>query len=322
MDSIQFQERFEKMSHNLYDNYDTIASYCADSNQKVFLGDKDNKVCRFCGRKEGVVEFSEEAHALSNLIGNNRIFSYYECDECNTAMFSVFESNFAEFMKLKHTLSQTHGKRGVPSYKPNSQSFSRIDVKGAFTTKVKEDEDPIAEVDIEHNLIHYHGKRTYVPQKVYKCLLKMALTIIPEAELPNVGNAMDFLMGRANYKCKLPVIYLQYSGRQPFGRPICFLYKRKEERAIEFVPQYLFLLAYSNFVFEMYIPFCDADKFIQGNNMQFIFAPTPEDLYQFVKPDYLYLESEEKIVNEDVYMDMHFESYKEEDLTKEGGNEE
>lgn len=310
------------MVHSLHDNYETIANYSADSDQKVFLGDKANKVCRFCGRKEGEVKFLEDAHALSNMIGNNRIFSYYECDECNTALFSVFESNFAEYMKLRHTLSQTHGKRGVPSYKPNSQSFSRIDVKGSFTTKLKEDEEPIAEVDFDHNLIHYHGKRTYVPQLVYKCLLKMALTIIPETELPNVRNAMDFLMGRKKYKCKLPVIYRQYSGRQPFGKPICFLYKRKDDRTIKFVPQFLFLLAYSNFVFEMFIPFCDADKFLQGNDMQLIFAPTTEDLNQYVKPEYLYLELEEKIVNEDVFMDMHFDSYKEEDLTNKGTDDE
>lgn len=80
------------------------------------------------------------------------------------------------------------------------------------------------------------------------------------------------------------------------GKPICFLYKRKDDRTIEFVPQYLFLLAYSNFAFEMFIPFCDADKFLQGNDMQLIFAPTPEDLNQYVKTEYLYLESEEKIV--------------------------
>ena len=210
MDSIQLYERFNNMVHSLHDNYETIANYSADSDQKVFLGDKANKVCRFCGRKEGEVKFLEDAHALSNMIGNNRIFSYYECDECNTALFSVFESNFAEYMKLRHTLSQTHGKRGVPSYKPNSQSFSRIDVKGSFTTKLKEDEEPIAEVD---------------------------------------------------------------------------------------------------FV-------------LQGNDMQLIFAPTTEDLNQYVKPEYLYLELEEKIVNEDVFMDMHFDSYKEEDLTNKGTDDE
>lgn len=149
----------------------------------------------------------------------------------------------------------------------------------------------------------------------------MVLTISPETELPNVRNAMDFLMGRKKYKCKLPVIYRQYSGRQPFGKPICFLYKRKDVRTIEFVPQYLFLLVYSNFAFEMCIPFCDTDKFLQGNDMQLIFAPTTEDLNQYVKPEHLFLESEEKIVNEDVFMDMHFDSYKE-DLTNKGTDDE
>ena len=76
MDSVQLYERVNNMAQSLYDNYETIATYSADSDQKVFLGDKANKVCRFCGRKEGEVEFSEDAHALPNMIGNNRIFSY------------------------------------------------------------------------------------------------------------------------------------------------------------------------------------------------------------------------------------------------------
>ena len=72
----------------------------------------------------------------------------------------------------------------------------------------------------------------------------------------------------------------------------------------------------------MFIPFCDADKFLQCNDMQLIFAPTTEDLNQYVKPEHLFLESEEKIVNEDVFMDMHFDSYKEEDLTNKGTDDE
>ena len=56
--------------------------------------------------------------------------------------------------------------------------------------------------------------------------------------------------------------------------------------------------------------------------MQLILAPTTEDLNQYVKPEHLFLESEEKIVNEDVFMDIHFDSYKEEDLTNKGTDDE
>lgn len=316
MDTEKLKERFEQMAKNLYDNYDTIADYSSNLEEKTILCDSGERKCRFCGRKEGVVTFDKEAHALSNLISNNRIFSLYECDECNGKIFTVQESNYAEYMKLRHTLSQTHGKRGVPSYKPDSKSFSRIDVKGEFITKMKEDEDPIAVIDETKNIIHYKGKRTYVPIMVYKCLLKMALTIIPEKELPYVKNAMDFLMGRVNFKCKLPVIYRQYSGPQPFGRPICFLYKRKEQRVCDNIPLYQFLLAYSNFVFQMCIPFCEEDKFLQGKEVSLIIIPTPEDLRQLVKAEFLSLESDVKIVNEEVSMDLHFDSMEEKDLTK------
>lgn len=322
MDTSNFVERFGLMAKQLYENYDTIADYSSNLEEKTILRDSGERKCRFCGRKEGEVTFDKDAHALSNLISNNRIFSMYECDECNGEYFKVIESNFAEYMKLRHTLSQTHGKKGVPSYKPDSQSFSRIDVKGDFTAKMKEDEDPIAVIDEEKHLIHFKGKRTYVPNMVYKCLLKMALTVMPEGELSNVKNAMDYLMGRVKYNCRLPVLYRQYSGIQPFGRPICFLYKRKEDRPIKNVPQYLFLLAYSNFVFQMHMPFCDGDKFLQGNEINMTIVPTPEDLKQIVKHETLWLESDKKVVNEEVLMDMHFDSFEEKDLIKGDGEDE
>lgn len=321
MDSLKMKERFELMAKQLYENYETIADYSSHQEEKTILSDSGDRKCRFCGRKEGDVTFDKDAHALSNLISNNRIFSLYECDECNGKYFTIFESNYAEYMKLRHTLSQTHGKKGVPSYKPDSQSFSRIDVKKEFTAKMKEDEDPIAVIDKENHIIHFKGKRTYVPVMVYKCLLKMALTIIPEAELPKVKNAMDFLMGRVNYNCKLPVMYRQYSGAQPFGKPICFLYKRKEDRPSKNVPQYLFLLAYSNFVIQMHIPFCDEDSFLQGKEISMPIIPTPLDLGQVVKAEMLSLESDKKIVNEEIYMDMHFDRMEEKDLSDESSSD-
>ena len=70
----------------LYDNYEVYYSWNDVHDKKTFLGEKENRVCRFCGVKKGEIAageskpctFKKEAHALSNLIGNNHLFSYYE----------------------------------------------------------------------------------------------------------------------------------------------------------------------------------------------------------------------------------------------------
>lgn len=307
-------ERFQLMSQNLYENYECIAKYDTDIDKKFFLGSKTNQSCRFCNRKQGETRFHKEAHAISNLIGNNRLFSYYECDECNGDFFSQLESHFSNYMRLRHCVSQIHGKNGIPSYKNRIEDFSRIDINDMIYVAQKEDEDTIVTFDTEKHIIHFTGKRTYIPSKVYKCLLKMALTIIPEEELPNVQNAMDYLMGRKKYMYKLPVLYRQYGGIRPFGKPICFLYKRKEKRLKENIPQYLFLIAYGNYAFQLFIPFCDSDKFLQGKNGDFIFIPTIEDIRQRPNQEILELSSDDKIEKEEYSIDFSFESYEEKDL--------
>lgn len=198
MNNIVIPQRFRLMCNNLYENYDCIVKYDTDIENKHFIGNKENRSCRFCNRNQRETKFRKEAHAISNLIGNNRLFSYYECDECNGVLFTQFESHFSNYMRLRHCVSQIHGKNGIPSYKNRVEDFSRIDIKDMISVAQKEDEDAIVNFDRERHIIHFSGKRTYKPSMVYKCLLKMALTIIPEEELPNVQNAMDYLMGRKN----------------------------------------------------------------------------------------------------------------------------
>lgn len=315
MNNIVIPQRFRLMCNNLYKNYDCIVKYDTDIENKHFIGNKENRSCRFCNRNQRETKFRKEAHAISNLIGNNRLFSYYECDECNGVLFTQFESHFSNYMRLRHCVSQIHGKNGIPSYKNRVEDFSRIDIKDMISVAQKEDEDAIVNFDRERHIIHFSGKRTYKPSMVYKCLLKMALTIIPEEELPNVQNAMDYLMGRKKYMCKLPVLYRQYGGIHPFGKPICFLYKRKEKRIKENVPQYLFMIAYGNFVFQLYIPFCDNDKFLQGKDCNFIFIPTPEDITQIPIKELLDLSSDDRVEKEEYGIDFSFGSYEKKDLT-------
>ena len=104
---IKYSQAFKNACDKYYGNYETIASYGTNQAKDVFLGDKNNQVCRFCGRKKGEVTFKKEAHALSNLIGNDRLFSYYECDDCNGNRFSKYESEFSNYMKLLHCLSHS-----------------------------------------------------------------------------------------------------------------------------------------------------------------------------------------------------------------------
>jgi transcriptional regulator, abrB family protein len=309
-ENSKYTPEFANACEKFYANYKSIASYGTNQAKDVFLGDKNNQVCRFCGRKKGEVTFKKKAHALSNLIGNNRLFSYYECDECNGNRFSKYESDFSNYMKLLHCLSQIKGKRGIPSYKSRKDDFTRVDIKDCISVLQKEDETAIALLDKKNKIIHFKGERTYTPVNVYKCLLKMALTVMPDSELPEITNAMDFLMDRKYLKEQLLVGYRQYAGFPPFSTPVTMLFKRKDERVDENVPLYMFLLAYGNFAFQFQIPFCPADKFLVGKEISMPYIPTIADTINPQRLTGLDFSSSEKITKEEYGIDMTFEGMK------------
>lgn len=267
----------------LYDNYEVYYSWNDVHDKKTFLGEKENQVCRFCGVKKGEIaageskpcSFKKEAHALSNLIGNNHLFSYYECDKCNGELFTKMESHFANFMKLYHCVLKVKGKRGYPSYKNKPDDFSRIDSGNNFKIQQKEDEEPIVEIHEDTNTLIIKGKRTYIPQMVYKCLLKMALTIMPESDIVHFNYALAFLQGKVQYDKNMIVLLSMY--REAFPHISCTIYKKKKLSSAD-VPSYLFCLYYQNVAFQMYLPFCDTDKCLDGKTITIPFVPTPFDI--------------------------------------------
>ena len=270
-------------AHALYDNYDVFYSWDDVHDKKTFLGEKENQVCRFCGVKKGEIAageskpctFKKEAHALSNLIGNNHLFSYYECDKCNGELFTKMESHFANFMKLYHCVLKVKGKRGYPSYKNKPDDYSRIDSGSNFKIQQKEDEEPIVEIHEDTNTLIIKGKRTYIPQMVYKCLLKMALTIMPESDIVHFNYALAFLQGKVQYDKNMIVLLSMY--REAFPHISCTIYKKKKLSSAD-VPSYLFCLYYQNVAFQMYLPFCDTDKCLDGKTITIPFVPTPFDI--------------------------------------------
>lgn len=52
INQIKCSLAFKKACDKCYGNYETIALYGTNQAQKIFLGDKNNQVCRFCGRKK------------------------------------------------------------------------------------------------------------------------------------------------------------------------------------------------------------------------------------------------------------------------------
>ncbi len=122
-------------------NYDPIARYVCNPNggYKDFVDADAVKPykCRFCDKSEPEVKFTDEAHAISNFIGNRSLFLKSECESCNKKYGKYYEDQFAKYLGPGRTVTQTKGKNGIPSYKTADGKF-RMDVtdKGCVMQEV------------------------------------------------------------------------------------------------------------------------------------------------------------------------------------------
>lgn len=304
----------DKLIQLLDENYTSLITIHLNENKFIYLGDKNNRICRFCGKQHPDVTFNNEAHAIPEFIGNKRLITYYECDTCNSKFSKLLENHMANYMNLHHTLSQVRGKNGVPSFKSNLKK-SRIDLTSSNIKMESHEGDDIFELDESTKILKITGTRaTYIPIAIYKCLTKMALTIMPQNELDNFKNTLNWINEEdhsvSQYNLKsLYALFAFVPGPKPFEFITCALLKRKPDHK-KVVPYMLFLLTYGNFIFQIYLPLCKDDFKFSGGKFEIIFIPTPIDMILGKKAIHrrqIDFNSKEKVKGEKVTISMHYE---------------
>lgn len=256
---------YNRMQDMIEHNYTCIANYHLDTNDTVLL---DNgikpKRCRFCGKSEYETTFDSDAHAIPHLIGNRFLKSLYECDNCNTRLFSKLEEQFDAYMRFYHTLCHvSRNGNTVNSYKCNSKSKAGISVSEEWTdVYCCTGDDMSVLVNEKDKTITISGVRSYHPLSVYKAVLKMALTIMPESVINDFEETIKWLMAPPIVLSHLNMSIRLYEGLQDFNG-VCMIYRRKNNHR-DNVPSYLFGLNYNNLFIQIYIPLCKGDNSIKG----------------------------------------------------------
>ena len=252
----------------LYDNY--ISLFETRSYSKVVrLGNKKEKICRFCNKSFPEVNFKMKAHAIPELLGNRKIFTYYECDECNEKFSRILENHLGIYLKPYRAVMQMRGKKGFPTYKSDD---SRIctDEEGKLLVITSIDE-PIGSLDEKNKKIIFKIKREpYVPVAVFKTFVKMALSIIPEQELPELKWAIRWINETEHSKAPFNVnpLFIQFTpGPKPYEMMDVFLFKKKED-SMENIPEYLFAITFGNFLFQIFL--CALNEKNDQKNRKFI----------------------------------------------------
>lgn len=257
--------------------YSTIASYhITDESTKQFLGIK-NSTCRFCKKTTPDVSFKKDAHALPHCIGNNVLFTHNECDRCNNKFGRLLENEFAKFMHLNHTISGVRGKNGYPKYKMDDALIK--------TTGSNIDWSDVPIENIDHNkdagVIKIKQKiPAFIPVAMYKCFVKMALTLMPENELVQFENTLDWINEENHQNSKYPfenllLFHGNVATTERFYGISAILVKRMDDTDCT-KPYIMFRLTYGTFMFQVPIPLSKMDT--EKNAVEFPYIPNLTDL--------------------------------------------
>ncbi|WP_287878558.1 HNH endonuclease [Aquitalea sp.] len=261
-------------------NYRGACAYhLSDDSEKIILVDAVKHRCRFCGRSAPDVSFRLVAHALPELLGNKKLFSRYECDTCNTFFGEGIENDYGNWSKPMRTLTGRKGKNGIPTHKGGGETGWRIERKNNhFYINAGEDEHNRPFVAREnHRVIDFALKcDPYRPMSVHKAFVKMALSILPEAELPNFRQALAWIMNFDHLEevpILAPVLVSFTPGPARIDGITVGVICRKED-APDIAPYAFLILTYGHESFQVILPSPERDAAIEGEEL--ILPPFPQ----------------------------------------------
>lgn len=254
---------------------------------KIKLGDK-NQPCRFCGKKAPDVQFKTVAHAIPESLGNKSVILLNECDSCNKFFSENLENHFDHYTKIYRTIGQIKGKKKVPNYKSRNHQTKIIyeNLKGPLIQTVINSHDVFLKKDTSEMEIFF-DREPYIPAAVYKCLVKMALSIMPETELDNFKDTIRWILSPDHSRHFMKPLILQSAfipGPKP--NPVLLFTIFKKNNLIVNYPNYVFFIAFGNVAYQIMVP-SNLDRSFSKISRVPMFQPAPFEDKNYGSPEFI-----------------------------------
>jgi hypothetical protein len=263
--------------------YSILVEHHLIKGKKEFIGTKSNRKCRFCGKNTNETTFRMVAHALPEFIGNKTLIANDECDICNERFSRTVEDHMAKFLQLYRTIGRIPGKKGVPSFKNKKQNL-RIDLKPSGLEIIQDPYNQAIEFNPElQQLTITSTMHPHIPVAVYKCLTKMAVSIMPKEELIDFRETIQWinleehgseLFEELNYSLKFCLLVVS-PGSMPYRNIHTLLLKRKNET--DPVPYMIYVVAFGNLLLQVIIPCPKQDQLLDGKQVGMGYYRVPLD---------------------------------------------
>ncbi|MBD5559100.1 MAG: HNH endonuclease [Clostridia bacterium] len=222
-----------------------------------------SRQCRFCGRSEPDVSFDKEAHAVPKLIGNYFLFSKTECDECNAFFGRTVERDLANHLGAARVLlgitpknrNLKYGSGDREVYLERQEGCVKLIPAPRYAGLI---------VDPERQRIELCMKSPkYSRSKVYKALVKMALSLLPLPEMSHFQDTAAWLLSSGRECLDNNFINYQWMSERfvPRARPrLAFVMLVRNANAPTFLPYYMFVAAIGSLVFQIAVPCTEKDR--------------------------------------------------------------
>ncbi len=252
------------------ERYQITAAWSLRPGDKIFLGDKDSRKCRFCGKTKPEVSFRKEAHALPESIGNKSLFTYYECDTCNQAFGEGCENDFGNWSLPMRTMARIRGKSGIPTIKQGPNGAWRVEEHPTGLSLSVDETEAFYEDDETNKTLKLHLRRApYRPVMVVQAMIKMALSIMPEEQMLNFQQALDWIRPGSQLTAMAaptPFLYTFISGPVASDAITVAVLTRQRDELV--MPYSFLLLVYGHEMLQMAIPSIERDRHHYGKRME------------------------------------------------------
>jgi len=243
---------------NFWEKYELVSS------TKSYIPSKiKSKTCRYCDRTDKETTFTQDTHLLPELIGENDILTFDECDICNN-LFSDYESNFSIFIRPYITLLGIKGKKKIPAFQ--SRTIERNEeTRTTFKHRQENQKElHIQRIDdysintVDKTFEVLFRKPPFVPLKVYKSLLKIGLSLLPTKFDKYNKEAFKWLTKREENLNFIRLSFITTLKRSYFEKPSADLYRAKKLlKGKQEFPEHILILCFANQVIQIFLPFSD-----------------------------------------------------------------
>jgi hypothetical protein len=290
---------FEERAKLFYEKYDLKEIIIQGDEQRSKKNLKGNRVrrCVFCQNSYPEASFSSYSHLVPQLIGNSNLYSDFECDHCNE-VFSGYENDLANFLGVSRSVLGINSEKIAPSFVARKLSAkSRSYISDNILIIAPED----LKIDGHTRKIKYF-KNPFEPSRVYKALLKSALSIVGERAISeNYKHALDYLKG--NFEITKGAFISGYNLSFQLNLPLhIYLFEKKIKN--DPIPTHFVVFHFHNNIIAIPIPLHKEDSFFYNKSFDILVPPPYFINYKNMKiafPSSYFrdLADHEKITNEE-----------------------